>query len=100
MKINISSLALMAATLGSTVNAWSFYVNGATIARDASNDVTCNSIVFGAIGQEIKFYEGFWEDCRLSLYLDSECEELFASFSDNEAYTLKDELLGYGVTCG
>lgn len=99
MKINISSLALMAITSSSTANAWSFYLGGETVIQDIHDDIECG-LVYGAIGDNIKFYEGLWEDCRLSLYLDGECEELFASLDDEGAYTLKDEMWSYSAKCG
>ena len=99
MKLAITSLALMAATLSSTVGAWSIYLAGATIARDAHDDVWCDS-VYGDVGDNIKFYEGTLEDCSLGLYMDSDCEYLYASFDDDDGFELDEEIYSYNVKCG
>ncbi|KAK2767441.1 hypothetical protein FQN54_003597 [Arachnomyces sp. PD_36] len=95
----MNSLALMTMALSSTVSAWSFYVGGETIARDEHDDVECG-YAHGVPGDEIAYYEGALEDCTLGIFLDSNCEELFAAFYEEEKYTLKDEMWGYHVLCG
>lgn len=98
MKINIGSLALIAA-LGSTANAWSFYANGKTIGKDQNVDIPCDQVSVKE-GQKISFYEGFWENCVFHVFKDSSCKSWAGTTEDDwKGHTLGTDVKSYSVEC-
>lgn len=98
MKIDISSLALMTAALGSTVNAWSFYVDD-YLEQKMDAKMPCDEIT-AYENQKIDFYEGVWEDCEFILYEDKKCGN-WAGSSNGEwrNLILSMDVFSYSVTC-
>ena len=101
MKIDITSLALMTTTLSAVVNAWSFYVDNAAVQIDSDeNEISCDQDFYGEPNDTVAFFEGTFENCKVLMYMDSYCEDLYGVLQeDGDSFEIDEELWSYSAEC-